>query len=113
MNVIQPINSIVLHIRSKDAEQLTTGFNTHFRVSLKDPIHVEPTEEVHVFMSSAEIPYSFYPISGELNNNTLYYNTSSVLTLPSQNYTPTELIRQINLNTNFSDLFTTLLHSKK
>ena len=71
MNVIQPINSIVLHIRSKDAEQITPGFNTHFRVALKDPIHVEPTEEVHVFMSSAEIPYSFYPISGELNNNTL------------------------------------------
>lgn len=107
MNVIQPIKSIVLHIRSKDAEQITNGFNTHFRVSLKDPIHIEPTEEVHVFMSSAEIPYSFYPISQELSNNTLYYNTNSVLTLPSQNYTPSELLRQINLNTNFSDLFTT------
>ena len=42
MNVIQPINSIVLHIRSKDAEQITPGFNTHFRVALKElPLSIE------------------------------------------------------------------------
>ena len=31
----------------------------------------KPNEEIHISMMSAEIPYSFYNVSSELENNTL------------------------------------------
>ena len=107
LQTIQPIRSIILHVRSKDATQLDENYNTHFQVELKAPILLEPTEELHCYMSSAEIPYSFYCISSDLENNTLYYNTSSTLVLPNQNYTPDEVIVKMNADSGFNALFTT------
>ena len=56
-------------------------------------------------MSSAEIPYSFYCISSELENNTLYYDDTNTLVLPSQNYTPDEVITKMNADTGFNAIF--------
>ena len=79
-NIIQPLSSVVLHIRSKDAEQLTTNYNTHFSVNLINPINIDKTDEVHISIMSVEIPYSFYNISSELDNNTIVYDGSNTLT---------------------------------
>ena len=58
-------------------------------------------------MSQAEIPYSFYCISSDLNNNILKYDVDGTLTFPNQNYTPDELIRVMNDDSTFSSIFNT------
>ena len=107
INTIQPIRSIVLHIRSKDAIQIDDNLNTNFEVDLTAPIIINPDEEIHVFLSQAEIPYSFYCVSSDLNNNVLKYDEDGTLTFPNQNYTPNELIRVMNDDSTFSSLFNT------
>ena len=107
INTIQPIRSIVLHIRSKDAIQIDNNLNTNFEVDLLAPIAITPLEELHIFLSQAEIPYSFYCVSSDLNNNILKYDVDGQLTFPNQNYTPDELIRIMNDDTSFSSIFNT------
>tara|TARA_Y100000004_G_C8944656_1_gene425757 strand:+ start:262 stop:1239 length:978 start_codon:yes stop_codon:yes gene_type:complete len=112
-NIIQPLSSVVLHIRSKDANQLTTDYNTHFSVNLINPILIRKSEEVHISIMSVEIPYSFYNISTELSNNTLVYDTSNTLTITSQDYSVFELRDFFNADTNFSAIFTTTYDKQK
>ena len=111
--LIQPIRSTVLHIRSKDATQLQTGFNTNFSVDLKDPIKTNIFEEVHIQMMSAEIPFSFYNISDNLNNTILKYDTNQTLTFTTQDYSIFELVDFCNADTNFSAIFTTSYNEQK
>lgn len=111
-NIIQPLSSVVLHIRSKDANQLTTNYNTHFSVNLINPINVSKTQEVHISVMSVEIPYSFYNISSELSNNTLVYD-STTLTITSQDYSIYELRDFFNNDTSFSAIFTTTYDIQK
>ena len=106
LTTIQPIRSIILHIRSKDAVMLDDDLNTHFEVNLKAPISIEPTEELHCFLSQAEIPYSFYCVSSDLDNNLLVYNDIETLTFPNQNYNPDELINTMNNDSSFNAKFT-------
>ena len=106
LTTIQPIRSIILHIRSKDATMLDDDLNTHFEVNLKAPISIEPTEEIHCFLSQAEIPYSFYCVSSDLDNNILKYDTTETLTFPNQNYNPDELINTLNDDSGFGAIFT-------
>jgi len=42
--IIQAKRSNVLHIRSKEAQELTTGYNTHLKVILKNAIQVDENE---------------------------------------------------------------------
>ena len=112
-NIIQPISSIVLHVRSKDAEQNRTGFNTDFNVNLINPINISNQEEAHISIMSVEIPYSFYNISSDLNNNTLVYDTSNTLTFTDQNYSIYDLKDFFNNDTNFSAIFTTSYNRQK
>ena len=109
-NIIQPLSSVVLHIRSKDAEQLTTNYNTHFSVNLINPINIDKTDEVHISIMSVEIPYSFYNISSELDNNTIVYDGSNTLTFTSQDYSVYDLKDFFNNDTNFNAIFTTTYH---
>ena len=74
--VAQPIDSTVLHIRGKDATQKKDGYNTDFVVHLADTIIIKNHEELHISLMSAEVPYSFYNISSELDNNTLSYDST-------------------------------------
>jgi len=112
-NIIQPLSSVVLHIRSKDATQLTSNYNTHFAVNLINPINISKTDEVHISIMSVEIPYSFYNISTELKNNTLVYDTSNTLTITSQDYSIYDLRDFFNNDTNFSAIFTTTYDEQK
>ena len=91
-NIIQPISSTILHVRSKDATQLTNGYNTNFDINLINPISIKENQEIHISVSSAEIPYSFYNVSTELKNNTLIYDDTQTLTFLSQDYDIDDII---------------------
>ena len=111
--LIQPIRSTVLHIRSKDATQLQDGFNTNFSVDLQDPIKINIFEEVHIQMMSAEIPFSFYNISDNLDNTILKYDTNETLIFTTQDYSIFELVDFFNADLNFSAIFTTSYNEQK
>jgi len=108
-NLIQPLSSTVLHIRSKDAQQLTDGYNTNFQVQLSQAIICQPDEECHIQLMSAEIAYSFYNISDSLENNELLINdagSSFTITIANGSYDIDELVDAINSNSDFSSRFT-------
>ena len=110
--IIQPKSSTVLHIRSKDATQVLDGFNTDFNLNLKNPIIVANDEELHISLMSCEIPYSFYNISSDLNNNTLYY-AETLLTFTNQDYSIDDVVDFFNNDTGFSAKFTTTYDRQK
>lgn len=108
------IRSTIIHIRSKDATDLTDGvYNTNFRVNVANPIICNPSEILHISVMSCEIPYSFYNISSELNNNTLVYDTNTTLTFENQDYSIDDLIDYFNQNVAFSSIFTTTYNRQK
>ena len=112
-NIVQPISSVVLHIRSKDANQNVSGFNTDFNVNLINPISIRNDEEVHISIMSVEVPYSFYNISNNLNNTKLVYDNTNTLTFTNQNYSIYDLKDFFNNDTNFSAIFTTTYDKQK
>jgi len=109
--IIQAINSNIIHIRSKETNY--NDLNTNFTVQLKSAIDIKENQEAHITLISAEIPYSFYNISSDLENNTLIYNTNNTLTFTNQDYNITELVKFFNDDTNFSALFTTTYNTQK
>jgi hypothetical protein len=112
---LQSIRSTIIHIRSKDASDLTNGiYNTNFRVNIINPIICSLDEEVHISVMSCEIPYSFYNVSSELANNTIHYDTSNTLTFENQDYSIDDVINYFNQDTTgFSALFTTTYNAQK
>lgn len=111
-NIIQAKSSTVLHIRSKDALQLTDGYNTNFSVNLTNPIIINDNEEIHVSVMSAEIPYSFFNISSHLENNILVYDDTNTLTFTNQNYDVDEMVDFFESNTAFKAIFTTTYNTQ-
>jgi len=103
-NLIQPLRQFVLHVRSKDVER-TGDLNSHIYIDLLEPITINPqTEEIHQLLLSGELPYSFYNISSQVNNNTLKYTVNgSTLTFdfPDKNYDVNELVKVLNNTTSF------------
>ena len=112
-NIIQPISSTILHVRSKDATQLTNGYNTNFDINLINPISIKENQEIHISVSSAEIPYSFYNVSSELKNNTLIYDDTQTLTFTSQDYDIDDIINFFEADTAFKAIFDTTYDSQK
>ena len=84
-------SSYMMHIRSKDCIELTEGYNTHLGVSLKAPINRAPNQMLHVSLSSAEIPVSWYAISAALKTNQFYIDGAPSLIVPDGNYDIFEL----------------------
>ena len=111
----KPLRSTIIHIRSKDATDLSNGiYNTHFAVEILDPILSMKDEEIHIQTMSVEIPYSFYNISTELQNNILTYDTNQTLTFTSQNYNINDLISFfVNDTTGFASIFSTTYNRQK
>lgn len=88
---------IIMHCRSIDCEKLTQGtVNSHIKVVLPEAIVPKEKELVSVKVVSAEIPYAWYNISDNLNNNYITYDTTETLNLGNKSYTATELIRFLN-----------------
>jgi len=111
-NIIQPKSSTILHVRSKDATQVLDGFNTDFKLNLKSPILVKGDEELHISLMSAEIPYSFYNISSDLNNNTFIY-AETLLTFTNQDYSIDDVVDFFNNDAGFAAKFTTTYDRQK
>ena len=117
INLIQPLRTNILHIRSKETTEID-NLNTNFSVTLKNAIAVNENEIVHVTLTSLELPYSFYNISSALNNNVIVYENSigvkTTLTLLSQDYSITQLVNYLNDDTTgFSDVFTTSYNKQR
>jgi len=116
INLIQPLRTNILHIRSKETAEID-NLNTNFSVTLKNAIAVNENEIVHVTLTSLELPYSFYNISSALNNNILVYENSigvkTTLTLLSQDYSITQLVNYLNADTGFSAIFTTSYNKQR
>ena len=111
--LIQAKRSNVVHIRSKEATENTTGYNTDLTVILKNSIACAENEELHISVMSLEFPYSFYNVSTELQNNTLVYDTTNTLNFESQDYNIDDIIDYFNNDTSFSALFSTSYDRKK
>ena len=99
--ILRPKRTTIVHIRSKDADQINPDLNTNFRVNLVSPIECAQTEEIHAQLISAEIPNSAYNVSSQVGNNTIVYNTSSSYILPAKNYDIDELVRVITAEASF------------
>ena len=116
INLIQPLRTNILHIRSKETTEID-NLNTNFSVTLKNAIAVNENEIVHVTLTSLELPYSFYNISSALNNNVMVYENSigvkTTLTLLSQDYSITQLVNYLNDDTGFSAVFTTSYNKQR
>lgn len=103
-NILNPLRQYVLHVRSKDVEREGL-LNSHIFVDMAEPINIDArNEEIHQIILSAELPYSFYNISGDIKNNEIKYSDSGVdytFTLPTKDYDINELVRVITADTNF------------
>lgn len=111
LNLVQPLRTQIIHIRSKDADQLTPNFNTNFVVNMTSALSTTATEEVHISLMSVEIPYSFYNISNDLENNILKYTYNGTLynlSFGNKDYDVYDLIDYFNnSNNHISTVFTT------
>ena len=93
--------SYMIHIRSKDCVQLTDGLNTDLLVELDNPIKKNNSQDIHISLSSAEIPFNFYSFSSNLDNLNLYVDSSSNLVIEEGNYDIYELIKIITDDVTF------------
>ena len=97
--LIQSKRSNVVHIRSKESKENTTGYNTDLTVILKNSIACNENEEIHISVMSMEFPYSFYNVSTELENNKLVYDTTNTLTFDSRDYNIDDIVDYFNNDT--------------
>jgi len=97
MTLMRPISSHIVHIRSKDATQLTAGYNSHFKFLLEDPIKINQGEQINITMSSGEFPYSFYNVSSDVNNRGIIIDDGGIeFNFGNGNYSIYELRDVIN-----------------
>lgn len=97
--------SSIIHIRSKDCTELTTGFNTHLKVpgngNLLPAIQRKIGHQLHVSISSAEIPYTFYNVTTHLKSNQIEVDGAASLQLPDGNYDIYDLVTDITADATF------------
>jgi hypothetical protein len=99
---MSPDDSFIIHIRSKDCEVLTAGYNSHLRVNLSAPINRAPEQMFHVALSSAEVPHSWYDISTATSTTQLYVDGVPSLVIPTEgNYDVWELEAAFNASVTF------------
>lgn len=95
-------HSYIIHIRSKDVRQLTDGFNTDLQISLDAEIKRRNlNQDIHISLSSAEIPLTYYQFSSNLDNLNLYVDGAPSLVLLEGNYDIYELTDAITADVTF------------
>ena len=95
-------NSYLLFIRSKEVEQITTNFNSNLKIDLQANIERDNAfQDIHVQLSSCEIPMTFYNFSSNLNNLKLNVNGNESLVLTEQHYDIDELCDFITADSTF------------
>jgi hypothetical protein len=60
--------SRIIYINSEDADKHHTEHTTHFTISFKDALHTRKGEAMLVSLHSASVPYSFYNIRQNVND---------------------------------------------
>lgn len=94
--------SFMIHVRSKDTEQLTSGFNSDMKVNLDAPIRRNNAlQDLHLSLSTAHIPFTFYQFSSNLENLNIYVDGSPSYVLSEGNYDIYEIIADITANVTF------------
>ena len=89
--------SYLLYIRSKDCDQLTTGFNTNFNITFDYSLkRTNANQDFHLSLSTAHIPFNFFQFSSNLNNVIINVDGSSSFILNEGNYDIYELLTLIN-----------------
>ena len=79
--------SYLIYVRSKDCEQLTTGFNTDMKITFDYAIkRSNANQDFHLSLSTAHIPFNFYQFSSNLNNLIINVDGSSSFVLDEGNY---------------------------
>jgi len=95
-------HSYMVHVRSKDCRELTTGFNTDLQVNLDAEIKKrDQRQDIHISLSSAEIPVSYYNFSNNLDNLNIYVDGSPSLVISEGNYDIYELVDLITADATF------------
>ena len=95
-------HSYMIHIRSKDCRELTTGFNTDLQVNLDAEIKKRnQNQDIHISLSSAEIPITYYAFSSNLDNLNIYVDGSPSLVITEGNYDIYELVDLITADGSF------------
>jgi hypothetical protein len=90
------MDSFMIHVRSKDCLNPTTGFNSRLIVSLKTAIVAPLHHKLHLSLSSAEIPNTWYALSAHLKTNQIHVDGVTNLVIPDGNYDIYELVALIN-----------------
>ena len=86
-------HSYLLHIRSKDCPELTSGFNTDLQINLEAEIKkTSQDQDLHISLSSAEIPVTYFQFSSNLDNLNIYVDGVASLTISEGNYDIYELV---------------------
>ena len=89
--------SYLLFIRSKEVEQLAVGLNTNMKINLESSINTNNSlQDIHIQLSSCEIPHSYYNFTSALNNINLYVDGSVSLQISPAHYSIYEMIDYIN-----------------
>ena len=95
-------DSYLLFIRSREVTQITENFNSNMKVNLVAQIgRNNAFSDIHVQLSSCEIPHSFYNFSSNLNNLQLNVNGAQSLVLTEQHYDVFELCDFITADNTF------------
>jgi len=95
-------HSYMIHIRSKDCRELTEGFNTDLQVNLEAEIKkTNQNQDIHISLSSGEIPITYYNFSSNLDNLNIYVDGSASLVITEGNYDIYELVDLITADATF------------
>ena len=96
-------DAYIIHIRSKDCDQLTDGFNTDVQVNLEEAISRKIGHRFHLSISSAEIPYVFYNVAASpIKSNQIEVGGAQSLVLEDGNYDIYDLVTAINASAPFA-----------
>jgi len=92
--------SYLIYIRSKDCNQLTSGFNTNMSISFDYSIkRINANQDFHLSLSTAHIPFTFFQFSSNLENLIINVDGLSSFILYEGNYDIYELVDLITLST--------------
>ena len=94
-------HSWMVHIRSKDCTELTTGFNSHLQVELASAIERIPGHRFHISLSSAEIPFTWYNVSEDLLSQKIEVDSNPSLSLVKGNYNIYDLVTAVTADATF------------
>lgn len=78
--------STLIHVRSKDCVEISEGFNTNLQIDLSAFVTRGEHERIHLSLSSAEIPVSWYAFSTNLLTNEIYVDGIPSIILDQGNY---------------------------